>query len=426
MKGLIVLLLIALMCGGTAVAKDKAKPKITGAFWQLHSGFFGRGEAYFEEQVELMHKAGIDTIIIQDTAGDNSATYARSDQVKIKVDGPFAPGTYELLVRKLPVTISEIKSDAQLSYEIVSPEPSPFLGDFGYKLLDGDYSIYGSVGWLEDGESTEVRINIELKDTANYLDIHFLTLNGNIEREEVLFAGKTGMLTLVNDELTQILEAAEKRGMSVWLGTKFSGTWWGDDFDGGKEIEDNIKTAEALERYYGHYKCFVGYYIPHEFRPDWRPQYNIQFYKELAERLKAYNKPIAIAPFFRVEMPFAAHEKFWREFLQEVDIDVLMLQDGVGSDTKRIDKILPHYEMVQKVAKENGIEFWSDLEVFHVEVQDGPAQPADIKKVTRQLETQAPYVDRIVIFDWLHYMSPLAGDKAKALYEGYLEYLGGE
>ncbi|HOL14001.1 MAG TPA: DUF4434 domain-containing protein, partial [Bacillota bacterium] len=152
------------------------------------------------------------------------------------------------------------------------------MGDFGYKLLDGDYSIYGSVGWLEDGESTEVRINIELKDTANYLDIHFLTLNGNIEREEVLFAGKTGMLTLVNDELTQILEAAEKRGMSVWLGTKFSGTWWGDDFDGGKEIEDNIKTAEALERYYGHYKCFVGYYIPHEFRPDWRPQYNIQFY----------------------------------------------------------------------------------------------------------------------------------------------------
>ena len=71
MKGLIVLLLIALMCGGTAVAKDKAKPKITGAFWQLHSGFFGRGEAYFEEQVELLHKAGIDTIFIQDTAGDN-------------------------------------------------------------------------------------------------------------------------------------------------------------------------------------------------------------------------------------------------------------------------------------------------------------------------------------------------------------------
>lgn len=43
-----------------------------------------------------MHKAGIDTIIIQDTAGDNSTTYARSNQVKIKVDGPFAPGTYEL------------------------------------------------------------------------------------------------------------------------------------------------------------------------------------------------------------------------------------------------------------------------------------------------------------------------------------------
>lgn len=68
------------------------------------------------------------------------------------------------------------------------------MGDFGYKLLDGDYSIYGSVGWLEDGESTEVRINIELKDTANYLDIHFLTLNGNIEREEVLLQERPACL----------------------------------------------------------------------------------------------------------------------------------------------------------------------------------------------------------------------------------------
>jgi hypothetical protein len=219
------------------------------------------------------------------------------------------------------------------------------------------------------------------------------------------------------------LDAANKRGIDVWLGTKFSSTWWGDSFDSKKEIQDNIKTVEHLERYYGHYENLTGYYLPHEFRPDWRPKQNTEFFRDLVNSLKPYNRSLAIAPFFRVEMPLKAHEAFWENFLGEVDIDVLMLQDGIGSDSLRMEKILPHYEMVQKIAHQKGIPFWSDVEVFHVEVPNGPGMPAEINKVKTQLETQAPYVDRIVIFDWLHYMSPLANEKAKTLYEGYLEYI---
>ncbi|MDD2431593.1 MAG: DUF4434 domain-containing protein [Firmicutes bacterium] len=423
MKGLVLFLLTTIIFTGSVAAIEKPRPKITGAFWQLHAGFFGRGEAYFEEQVDLMYKAGIKTIVIQDTAGDNLATYARSNQAKIKIEGPFGPGTHTLLIKKLPVTVSEIVTDGFFAYEIISPEPSPFLGDYGYKLIDGDTSIYGSVGWIDDGISKEVKININLEDEVEYIEVYFMTTNADIERDDVVLDGKCGEIFLVNDDLTQILDAAKKRGMDVWLGTKFSDTWWGDLFEGQKEIQDNIRTVEDLERFYGHYENLTGYYIPHEFRPDWRPKQNTEFFKELVNSLKVYNRPLAIAPFFRIEMAVKDHQDFWETFLREVDIDVLMLQDGIGSDASRMEKILPHYKMVQEIAHQKGIPFWSDVEVFHVEVPDRPAVSADMSKVKKQLETQAPYVDRIVIFDWLHYMSPLTNEKAKMLYEDYLDYI---
>ena len=44
----------------------------------------------------------------------------------------------------------------------------------------------------------------------------------------------------------------------------------------------------------------------------------------------------------------------------------------------------------------------------------------------RQLKAVAPYVDKIVTFDFFHYMNPHRGDSQRQLYEGYHQYLRGE
>ena len=39
----------------------------------------------------------------------------------------------------------------------------------------------------------------------------------------------------------------------------------------------------------------------------------------------------------------------------------------------------------------------------------------------RQLAAVSPYVDKVVTFDFFHYMSPLRGEPQRRLYEGYLK-----
>ena len=44
----------------------------------------------------------------------------------------------------------------------------------------------------------------------------------------------------------------------------------------------------------------------------------------------------------------------------------------------------------------------------------------------RQLEAVAPHVERIVTFDFFHYISPFRGAAQRELYEGYRRYLSGK
>jgi hypothetical protein len=43
--------------------------------------------------------------------------------------------------------------------------------------------------------------------------------------------------------------------------------------------------------------------------------------------------------------------------------------------------------------------------------------------VKHQLALEAPWVEKIVVFDFTHYMSPRLGGAAEALYRGYETYL---
>ncbi len=422
MKRIAIIILIFLI--GLVGQALGTKPLITGAFWQIHAGFLDQDESFWEEQISLMEKAGIKTIIIQATAGDNSKLYASSNLIKVKFLGPFSRGSHELMITTLPVTITEITTTTPFTYQIISPEPAPLLTDDGTKLKDGEVdSIFSAVGWTKEARGP-IKIQIDLAAEADYIEVYFMVTANIPDLDTITLAQKTGQLFLVNDILTTVLASAKKHHFDVWLGLKFSDTWWGNDFEAEKEIADNLLTVKALEKYYGQFDNLTGYYLPHEFRPDWRERENTVFFKKLCEELRQFNRPLAIAPFFRVEMPLKKHQSFWEEFLSEVDFDILMLQDGIGSDYSRLEKILPHYQLVYFLCQEKGIDFWSDVEVFHTDTPNGPGYPAPFTKVKQQLETQAPYCDRLVIFDWLHYMSPRSSAKAKDLYDDYLAYFG--
>ncbi|HNW35880.1 MAG TPA: DUF5109 domain-containing protein, partial [Candidatus Ozemobacteraceae bacterium] len=68
-----------------------------------------------------------------------------------------------------------------------------------------------------------------------------------------------------------------------------------------------------------------------------------------------------------------------------------------------------------------------NCEVFHRTSplsQDFAAEATSMDILSRQIEGEAPYVDRLICFDFNHYFSPRLGDKAEQLYNEYRAWIG--
>jgi hypothetical protein len=149
---------------------------------------------------------------------------------------------------------------------------------------------------------------------------------------------------------------------------------------------------------------------------------------DVSGHLKTLNPalPVAIAPFFNTRAGAGPRrwQYFWYDVLRQTDVDILMLQDGVGVGHATIEQLVQWFEPVCNAARMAGKQCWSDLENFVTTSgkDSGPFAPAPPERVATQHSAVAPYVDRIVTFSFLHYMSPAAGVDER-YYRAYLDYL---
>ncbi len=240
-----------------------------------------------------------------------------------------------------------------------------------------------------------------------------------------------------NDVFSTILKVAEGLGMSVIGGLELPNDWW----DGEQDLEQRAKAASAeaeeLWNYYGGYEAFAGWYIPHEF-DDYRfkdeqyiPQVN-GFLRQIAETCHAISKEhsVSMAPYFIKYMEPDEFAAWWTKVLDGSGIDIMMLQDGVGCRRTDNQTEAPlYYEAMAQACAAAGVEFWSDIEVFHqihgmpVDNERWAAVPASIERVMEQIRVQSPYVTKTVIFDFSHYMSPQYSAEAEKLYLDYQKIL---
>ncbi len=394
---------------------------ITGAFFQLNTGLINKPRSYWSHELDLMQQAGMDTIIIQYSANDSSRLFKSPDEQTYQFEGPFAAGKYELVIEKGPIIVYDIQTSAPFNYEISGSEPLMFFGDDGHKLADGINSILSAIVW--DANATEpIIISIELEEPSPSISL----LAGAIpdrqplpEAKQVTLAKQPATMA-PQDDYSYILEEAEKRNMQVWLGLKQSEGWTNDDLDLKKYCADNLKLAAELQKSYGTYPSFIGWYISEELCSSELLPEN---FKELTLELHKTGKSVSIAPYFQDKISTCKQDQYLENFIKEVPMDVLILQDGVGFQ-RPLEELPSYYQEVSNICQKYQVKFWSDLQVFEqVPATRFLADTADFNRVKKQIVTQAPYVDKIVVFDWPHYMNPAKSRNAKALYENYVEWL---
>ncbi len=220
---------------------------------------------------------------------------------------------------------------------------------------------------------------------------------------------------------------ADEFGIKVFFGTYDSGfhwwrrSWW-------KEVEINKPfLEEAIERY-GHHPSFAGWYLSHETgRND---VHIIELFNHIGGFCKELRDvPVLISPYPQGakqlgENALTLDESFehWDRVFAETahNIDFCAFQDGQVHYQE-----LPRFvEGIGELGRKHGITIWSNLECFD---RDMPIKfpPADWRYLRFKLETASQVAEKIITFEFSHFMSPHSCyPAAHNLFRRYAQHFG--
>ena len=232
-------------------------------------------------------------------------------------------------------------------------------------------------------------------------------------------------------DIRPLLAAAASMRLKVFLGLDRDPTW--------PQAEAAARPAPPLgERRRiralaalcnGSLAC-AGWYLPQEIDDStWRGREEILRAHLVASaaalRRLTPGRPIAIAPFFTGALEPEAHARFWDAILAEPSVDVVMLQDGVGSGRATAEMAAAYLAALQPIAAARGVELWSVAELFR-QVHGAPvdqdpfaAVPMHPSTLRASLTAERMFARRLVAFSVLDYMDPARGRAARTLYEDY-------
>jgi len=247
-------------------------------------------------------------------------------------------------------------------------------------------------------------------------------------QNKCIFPAKTlpDLLPVYEDLGEMFYSLADEYDLKVYFGTYDSGfhwmrrTWW-------KEVEVNHAfLQEAVERY-GHHESFAGWYLSHETGKN--DAHIIELFNQIGGRCKELKDvPVLISPYPQGakqmgENALTLEESFdhWDRIFEATkgSFDYCAFQDGQV-----------HYQELPKfvkgigdLGKKHGLTIWSNLESFD---RDMPIKfpPADWRYLRFKMETAAQVADKIITFEFPHFMSPHSCyPAAHNLYRRYHEYI---
>ena len=308
------------------------------------------------------------------------------------------------------------------------------------KALTGTFlQLFGKDNW---SEAQWDEFLTEIKDVGmNTLIVQYTAFKNASNNITWFNSANTFTATKSKHTLERVLASAQRKGIEVHIGLHFDDTYWQHQTDVAwlqKQANYCIAIAEEIQAQFGTHVAFKGWYIPHEPEPNaYNTDEKVRFFREhfvdrISNRLhQLNNKPVSIAAFWNSSLSTPEQLQHFMAELSKSNLQIIMLQDGVGAQHVTFNRLASYYEAAQRgLFEENknykGV-FWSDLETFASPNGQYPFEPATFDRVKQQLLTarSIPKVRKIVSFHYFDDMSTKSPHKAKAdaLREAYKNYI---
>ncbi|MBX3142606.1 MAG: DUF4434 domain-containing protein [Trueperaceae bacterium] len=470
------------------------EPVLTGSFVQLNGQLLAMSPEQWVQELGHMRAIGMDTVILQysrygTTTYFPSATQVQeapsADETRVQASPDESIGTLkwtapsDVTTRYLRIEVRPNSREWTMVPEVrvfaggenvalgkgYSLTPAP-AGNYldpsaasGGKLTDGfaNFAWSDMVGWQNPGERVLITFDLGAEFLVEAVEVDFMRsevsavqlpesvgVGASVDGATYVTVGSAAWgerpveaETEVRDPIANLIAAAEHHDMQVWLGLSLDPNYWQGVFDPAVSSEANIALMLELEERYGSSPAVVGYYLPEEiedrsFNTERAHEAMILYLAAMVEAAHGQvGKPVMVAPYFGMNPDGDFYAAWWDKTLARAPVDVIAMQDGVGTRRTTAAQGVPVYRALQPVAAKHGVALWSDLEVFEqthgwpVNDLAWQARPATIESVIEQLQLEAPFVEKFVVFDFTHYMSPRLGAAASQLYRGYQAYLEG-
>jgi hypothetical protein len=230
-----------------------------------------------------------------------------------------------------------------------------------------------------------------------------------------------------------LLAAAETARIEVYLGLHHDPRWPALRALGRVAPPlDDPPVARALGQLCTSSSACAGWYISREIDDDaWgRPARTRALRGHLSRtaaalRELAPGRPVTLAPFFTGKLPPDAYARWWLELLEPGVIDVVMLQDGIGTGRATAASAREYYVELRSALRSIDVELWAVTELFQqvhgvpVDTRPFAAVPMQPAMLRHSLAIEQPLVARSVAFAVLDYMDPRRGGAARRLHDDY-------
>lgn len=245
----------------------------------------------------------------------------------------------------------------------------------------------------------------------------------------------TGVSGFTQNTATDVLDtaysAAEARGMDVFAGLTINSDWFIKHADDTTWLANEARLAnqfadEIYDNYHA-YESFAGWYLPFEpdnffftTRTSW--DHLITFYNTVINHLHTLTPglPVVISPFFNTSGGQTSSEwtTMWTYILQNTNIDVIALQDGVGAQHATSGQLATWFSATADAiaAARRSTLLWDDAETFN-----GDFQTMAIGDLVTDMSAVTRYVSNYVSFSYNHYISNgQVSSIWDTTYQGYL------
>ena len=235
-----------------------------------------------------------------------------------------------------------------------------------------------------------------------------------------------GSLPVYEDLVKTFLDLAAENGINFYFGTYDSGDFWLSG-QTAKELDLNKAVIDEVGKRYASHPAFKGWYMCHETSGN---HHNItHIFRELGGHCKSVRDlPVLISPFPmgakqagpEHSVPLAHTMDEWNTIFAEAQgaIDICAFQDGQIHYHE-----LPEFHAgISHLGREHGVSIWSNVESFD---RDMPIKfpPANWPNLRLKLEEAAKVVEKIITFEFAHFMSPYSCyPAAHKLFERYCHH----